>query len=530
MKTNKLLLIAAFFGGILIISSCKKNITLTPTSGATIDGYFKNQKDITSTLAGIYSAFQEEMTGAGAATDESYGGRYHYWGEVRSDNFTSSTFSTNSSVEMATNGLSFVNSAADWAGLYRVIGRANVAIKYFPQVGQYDPNVTPTITNNSLAQAYAMRAESYFYIVRVWKNAPVWTEPYLDITQPGSKGVTDGNKIIDSVIIPDLQKAYNLIQKQQTPVVWNIGEAAICAILGDVYMWRAGIPGLGSNTDYTNALIWYNNIFKAKNPAGATYTSTGSQLETGANWKNLFLTPASEAEDIWSIYWDYNDNGCACIPISIQLSNNPVTVDPFFQANWKKSYKTDVRVAKTIDTLAGLNHQNLVYKFLPLNPTATGITPVATNANYNVYLTMNRLGDVYLSMAEAYAMTNDLPNALTYLNLVYKRARVAPAVLTIPTGTYTTSASMEDAILAERQLELFGEGKRWFDLVRTNRVHQIMDPILNLRNGTRVTNPDGSITITPLTTGFAGAPDRYYWPVSQSALNNNKLLKQNAGY
>lgn len=533
MKMKKLLIIAVLLGAAIVAGSCKKNISLTPTSGVSVTDYFVNQKDITAALAGIYSAFQEEMEGAGSSIDEGYGGRYNYWGEARSDNFTESTFPSNSTKEMSTNNLTFTNVATDWAGLYRVISRANLAIKYFPQVHQYDPNVTPVITNNSLAQAYAMRAEAYFYIVRVWKDAPVWTEPYLDITQPASKPQVSGTKIIDSVIIPDLKNAYDLIQKQQTPVVWYVGEGAICAILADVYMWRAGLPGVGTQADYQNAITWYQNLFKAKGPTGALYAGTAGSLETGPNWKNLFLTPTSEKEDIWSINWDYNNNGCACLPISIALSNNPLTVDRNFQAAWAKSFTTDYRVNRTIDTTAGLNHQNLVYKYLPLTPNTAantpGITPVATNANYNVYLTMYRLGDVYLSLAEAYAQTNDLTNALKYLNYIYQRARnpTPPAILA---SAYPTATAMEDAILQERQYELFGEGKRWFDLVRTGRVNKIMDPILNVRNGVRTTNPDGSITVTPVTTGFVGAPDRYYWPVSQKALNNNKLLHPSPGY
>jgi hypothetical protein len=86
---------------------------------------------------------------------------------------------------------------------------------------------------------------------------------------------------------------------------------------------------------------------------------------------------------------------------------------------------------------------------------------------------------------------------------------------------------MIDAILQEDQFELLGEGKRWFELIRTNHVHTILDPILNLRNG--ITDPITRI-ITPATTGFIDAPNRYYWPVSQNALNANPLLKQNPGY
>jgi hypothetical protein len=527
MKMKRNLIIAILLITAIGIGSCKKDISLSPASGVQVSDYFKNQKDITASLAGIYSAFQEEMEGTGNTNDEGYGGRYNYWGDVRGDAFTASTYATYSVVEMANNTLEFSNSATDWSGMYRVISRTNLAIKYYPQVLQSDPNVTPAILNNALAQVYAMRAESYFYVVRVWGDAPEWTEPYLDITQSGSKPRVKAQTLIDSLIIPDLNKAYSLITKGQTPVVWNVGEAAICSIMADVYMWRASLPGIGSAADYQNAITWYKNMFAAKGATGKVYASSGTatatDIETGPNWKNVFLNPSQSIEPIWSIYWDYTVNGCACIPVFVGLSNNYVQLDPNFQAKWKAQYKIDTRVAKSIDTLATLNHINLLYKYYNLTPNATGITPVAGNLNFNVYLPMYRMSDVLLEYAEASAQTGDLATALKYLNLIHVRAGY-PAYTA---GQLASSTTMIDAILQEEQYELLGEGKRWFELIRTNRVHAIMDPILNLRNG--VTDPITRIT-TPATTGFIDAPNRYLWPVSQSALNANKLLKQNPGY
>jgi hypothetical protein len=543
MKKKNIFIIASLLVIAVVIGSCTKNITLDPSSGVTIDSYFKNQKDITAGLAGIYSAFQEEMAGDGKGNDEGYGGRYNYWGDIRTDNFTASTFPGSYAVSISENSIPFTAPGTDWGGLYKVISRTNLAIKYFPQVPQYDPNVTPTILNTSLAQAYAMRAESYFYIVRVWGDAPVWTEPYLDVTQTPVKPQTKALTIIDSLIIPDLNRAYNLIQKLQTPVVWNMNEAAICAIAADVYMWRAALPGGGGTADYTNALAWDTKLLAAKTPSGTFYSGTTPSgvsnvnigaLETGSNWKNLFLTPASSPEPIWSIYWDYTVNGCACIPVSIQTSNNPYQLDPFFHSRFKTGYKTDVRVSKSIDTNNTFNHINILYKYLNRSPVAAGVPASTANTNDNVYLVMYRLADVYLQMAEAYAKTGDLTNALKYLNYVYARARYqattpAPAPATIPATQYTTPDAMIDGILAEGSYELLGEGKRWFDLIRMGRVHQIMDPVLNFRNGT-ATTVGGVTTVVPDTKGFVDAPNRYYWPISQSALNANNLVHQNPGY
>jgi starch-binding outer membrane protein, SusD/RagB family len=78
---------------------------------------------------------------------------------------------------------------------------------------------------------------------------------------------------------------------------------------------------------------------------------------------------------------------------------------------------------------------------------------------------------------------------------------------------------VEKAILDERQLELFAEGKRWFDLVRTNRVISVMDPLVKLRQQYLGIGQ----------TGFNDAR-KILWPISRDALNKDPLLIQNPPY
>jgi len=71
----------------------------------------------------------------------------------------------------------------------------------------------------------------------------------------------------------------------------------------------------------------------------------------------------------------------------------------------------------------------------------------------------------------------------------------------------------EDYILDERQLELLGEGKRWWDLRRTNKALEELNPGLDtIPGGTQLTE------------------ERLLFPVYFEHLVENPLLEQTPGY
>ena len=494
------------------IGGCKKFLDQKPLNSVPNSEFYKSLKDINSALAGIYSSFQESMTGTGA----NFSGFYFQWGELRSDNFDDNgQYSAFSYKELSQNALTSGNTSANWTGFYKTIGRCNTAIKFIPQAASFDANATPTVVNNALAQSLAMRALCYFYIVRIWGDPVVWTEPYNDVSKEDEKPRSAKDSVLKSLIIPDLEKAYSLIQKNQTPTVWEIDEAAICAILTDVYMWRSHDNKI--QPDYPKAISWIQNLFKAKSPTGKVFGGTsGGDLEAGSNFKALFLDPSKTKESIWSIHWDYLLNGCACIPVSVGTSNNQARFDSSLQVDWKR-VKADIRMPATIDTLSGLGHNDKLLKYFDMSGVYSLPQGVKDGTPLNVYLVMYRLGDIYLTYAEALNKTGDLSNALKYLNFIRVRAGL-PAYLA--SDPLVSAANIENTILNERRFELYGEGKRWWDLVRTGKVVEIMDPILKQRQ-----HRLGTAEV-----GFAGAPDKILWPLYRTLLEDNRKLVQNPSY
>ncbi|MEX0313360.1 MAG: RagB/SusD family nutrient uptake outer membrane protein [Allomuricauda sp.] len=118
------------------------------------------------------------------------------------------------------------------------------------------------------------------------------------------------------------------------------------------------------------------------------------------------------------------------------------------------------------------------------------------------YSILFRLAEQYLIRAEARANLNDITGAQSDLNMIRARAGLSNT-------TATTTDDLVDAILQERQVELFTEkGQRWFDLLRLGKATEVLSLI-------KSNWADTDIIL----------------PIPESAiLVNSNLLPQNEGY
>ena len=93
-----------------------------------------------------------------------------------------------------------------------------------------------------------------------------------------------------------------------------------------------------------------------------------------------------------------------------------------------------------------------------------------------VNLKLIRLSEIYLIAAEA-ALPTDATKAANYLNAIRKRSPGLPAA--------TAATVTVDMILDERSKELFGEGHRFFDMMRLNKSITFNDEIIAISVPTR---------------------------------------------
>lgn len=124
------------------------------------------------------------------------------------------------------------------------------------------------------------------------------------------------------------------------------------------------------------------------------------------------------------------------------------------------------------------------------------------NLNYNNNLRVYRVAEAYLNAAELLLETGgDAGLAKEYVNKIRRRAGIAEL------GAVTL-----DDVINERRLEFVGEGKRYFDLVRTGKAATVLVPD---NYGYRTQS---------------WTPDKKYIPIAQAELDSDPALKQNEDY
>lgn len=476
----------------LSLSSCEDFLDEQPVSELSAANFWQTQDDVKAGIAGMYDGLQ-------GVIEE----RYIDWGEGRSDNLTNGGTGINE-INFALNSLTANMGQVNWDGLYATIGRANLALKYIPQIQSGD--LSETARKNYLAQAYAMRAYCHFLAMKVWGDAPLMLEP---VTDRSFRPARQKAEVVLEQVVADLTLAATLVDPANTSK-FDITIGAIYAMLTDAYMWQH---------DYAKAVETSGKLMKLNRYALAA---------TPREWNGIFSNPTSSKEAIWSLFWAFEQDGSnGTVKLGSSTNTSPFEIDDNLLARWEAN-KKDFRRYLTYDTLqAPTLEVTDIYKHYPVGP-------MDANVNGNVVLggeqilpptnqatiqnSLYRLSDILLMRAEALNQLGDANSkaeALTLLNSIKRRAGVP----TVTADMFASPRELETAILEERQFELFAEGKRWFDLRRTGRVMEVMDPLLRQRQEAR------GLTQT----GF-GDPGLVLFPISRDALNENPNLEQNAPY
>lgn len=336
-----------------------------------------------------------------------------------------------------------------------------------------------------VAEGRAMRAWYYLVLWKTWGNIPFYEEnltslPYLtaqlSVDQVYEKVIVDLESVLDSEVLP---------MKQPDEWAGRMTQAAASMIYADYVMYQKDQSRYGKALGYMKAIINSHKYALVKN-----YNDLYA-LDKEWNEEIIFDVNyiAKGGKRTWG---DANFSGGTVYPEMIGVDGLAIRCakghTPEFTSGWgfgsvsKEAYdafedndrRRDVAILNldkyAMDKFAdgdtvtyGGRYQNTGYflrKYLP-RPGDTEGSVGDAGLNHDENLHLYRYAETLLNAAELALATGD-GLAQDYFDLVRERAGVASIPATV------------DNIIDERRLEFVGEGKRYFDLVRSGKAATVL--------------------------------------------------------
>jgi len=474
----------------LALDSCNDWLSLTPEDSQTTDGYWKTKEEVEAVLGGGYTKLRDCVENMVA------------WGEVRGNSLTIGLYASTDLNNLNRWNILPTNSYCDWSSFYKVINQANMVIKYAPSVVDKDPSFNQGLMKSYVAEAYYLRALSYFYLVRNFKEVPLILEPYLNDEQNYNIPKSADSDIFKQ-IKSDLDTAIISTKEYFTEDWQTKGRAtkwAVYATMADVYLWTGEY---GKCIDACEAVMNSGRVGLIRGVIGTTN-----------NWYTIF-NPGNSNESIFEIQYSYGK------------SQSNAIVDWFYTAG-KYTYTITPYMAflfsQSIEDIRGSgNSYRLYYSWKYVGNAANSTSARTDYPNWIIY----RMADIYLMEAEAYTLKEDAnistnyPKATELVNAIRLRANISS-----PLVTPSTEGELLSLIMDERAREFFSEGKRWYDLLRVTRLHNygykdyLINEILQ----------SASAMYAPIIRATLINENSYYLPISSDELRLNTALVQNPYY
>lgn len=572
--SNKVIQAACAFSVACAFSSCEDFLTIYPTDRTVGEDFWKTKADVEEMVNGCYQSMLSYNIQERAII----------WGAFRSDelvkykDYSSTTLDNISAVNLLPN-----NGFNDWSSFYYVINHCNIVLNHAPEVMVQDPEFTQGDYQTVRAQMLALRSLCYFYLVRTFRDIPYSLQSYEDDDQNMALPQNAPAYVLEKCL-EDLAEAERYIMKSGAYGTGNwrnwgyMTRDAVNALTADIYLWRASMTH--NMNDYQEAVNYADKVIKAKHEYYNQQHQGGISAATDdiyhlSNYPQAFISIFSEGNDQESILeWQFNGRNNANQALGNYYyrsgdPDNPKTTSNLMastifstpsstanNADAKKIYlsKNDYRFWNNVyDANNDEAEQLSIRKMIDKNGLviSTSSTSGATKStfrqlkefaqNWIVY----RLPDVMLMKAEALVeLAGDdneemLKEAFDLVYAVNKRAMSKDATDLLNFNDFKTKTDMELLVLAERERELCFEGKRWWDLMRYSYRHMqgvdITKTLAETSSWPELYKPMLKFIVRKYGEGGQGDAISYkmksepylYWPVLESEMKVNPLLKQN---
>ncbi|NJK84885.1 MAG: RagB/SusD family nutrient uptake outer membrane protein [Bacteroidales bacterium] len=480
-KISALWIVSIF---LMILTSCSDFLNVEPDSDLVEEEFWTKREDIESVLAASYDALRETTVPS------------LIWGELRADMIEiggsgSEEYQSISEVEIkSTFGV------INWKSYYNTINLANTVLFYMPRVQEVDQTLTDEIRNGLEAEAIFLRSLCYFYLVRIWKDAPLVLSPSVSDTVDLFLPKSSEHEIINQ-IIGDLEQAKDkaFTDELRYPAEGGTSEKyfrgrankyAILSLLADIYLW---------NEQYQ----------KCVDACDAVINSNVYSLIPQIDWFTMYY-PGNCQESIFELQYDHSLD-----------QYNPIYDDMIKITSGSKLAFSGDKYFTNDDDIRLCTRRTPTWKYTGRSQDfVTARQPVERDGNMIYY----RLADIHLLKAEA----------LTELNDPIQASEEVSKVVSIRTGqSFTTiieKSTLQQAVLNERAREFAVEGKHWFDVLRfAKRNHfENKQVILNMV----IEGADAKDR--PILRSRLLDTMSYYLPIPENDILYNQNLEQNPYY
>ncbi|MBO9204254.1 MULTISPECIES: RagB/SusD family nutrient uptake outer membrane protein [Niastella] len=404
-------------GGLFLLSSCKKFLEETPNNALPTNKSITDAATARAAIIGAYNSVQDY-----------YAASYPTLGTITADNVIFyGTLSQYLQLDQNAIPADNVTTVAAYQNIYKAINSANSAIAYVPEVT--DPLLSAAEKNKLLGEAYFIRALGYFDLGRGWGGVQLQLQPTTNLSAARGIKRSTLQQTYDQVL-NDLIKAEDLLPEDAS--TRNRAQKSTArALRARLHLYRK---------EWAEADKYASQVIT--NPKYALVTP----------FKAFFTTPFGTTESVFELTFSANDKNSFWNLWYPSSAGGQYTLKP--SASFVSKIN-DAAIGGSRNSLIAGTGDN-VYGVL-YNTSAT-----STDPSYII-----RIAELYLVRAEARAQLEDLNGALSDLNRIRNRAGVADSKA-------ATKGDLLQAIENENSIEFAFEAHRWFDLVRTERVDDIL--------------------------------------------------------
>lgn len=381
--------------------------------------------------------------------------------------------------------LNFTFSAASirvqsaWSVFYKIGGWTSTLIQILEQ--KKSQGGDPAILDPGIAECHFMKGTVYFYIARIWGDAPI-------INDPGTVALSGDFNIPRYFESHVLRFALEELQKAEaglpeTDIPGRLTKYSAKGMMAKLYLYMKDydkakekaleVINSGKYDLFDNYAAMFNtssnnnnieSLFSIQHQLTANPWGSANQMNPDRGPSNLQTDEAS----MWELYIPSMDLLAEYEPGDLRRSGS-VMEHGWSMPDWKPRrnddlYNTFMANGYVYDTIQSTDHggtknstrSNIAKYVVGPGKSYGGETVLGMNSGINTM--MLRYADILLIYAEAVlgtsASTTDA-SALMYFNMVRERAGLAPK----------TSLTIDD-ILHERRVEFAFEGDYWFDIKR----------------------------------------------------------------